>query len=185
MPIFVQSFGRDKPASLQLSKLRNASHACRCLTICARHKPQTDSEAAGSLEGPSLLYISLQVILPHKPKRYLQTLCRSDADTLASFSGLRLSAAAFSCLLSCTLLLCSAAAVASKIGLDQLVMAPIGTVLFFSVTKLLDGLQTSAVIPTVQVLLDSAAILISRELSVKPSLGHVLGGVCPQGAASL
>ncbi|KAK9800803.1 hypothetical protein WJX73_007307 [Symbiochloris irregularis] len=44
----------------------------------------------------------------------------------------------------------SAAAIASKIGLDQLIMAPIGTILFFSITKLLDGFQAAAVIPTVQ-----------------------------------
>ena len=56
------------------------------------------------------------------------------------------------CPLEVVMALCSAAAIAAKIGLDQAVMAPIGTVLFFTVAKLLDGFQTDAVVPTVQVI---------------------------------
>lgn len=66
---------------------------------------------------------------------------------------------------------CSAAAIISKIGLDQMIMAPVGTILFFSITKLLDGFQTAAVVPTVQARPSPLAVCIRSSLCTRRSSG--------------
>jgi len=46
--------------------------------------------------------------------------------------------------------MCSPQAIVSKIALDQSIMMPVGTILFFAAAKLMD-MQPQGVVPTIQV----------------------------------